>query len=343
MKDSAWGSSLRRARAQNRPLVMSISETSSACRAVVPFLRACRHAAARLAALAIGGALCAACGGSSPSTPTTPPSSAATTASVSVTGSAPDVGSEAPFKATATLSDGTTQDVTATATWTSANQAVATVSPAGIVRGVSAGQTSISASYQNVSGARPVTIAPRLCGTAPGTTNRQLALWTAPYQGAYRLTNYFDHEYPILALSALSMRGHAHESRWWPCRHRLHDADWNTNLCGCRRRGHLCGSRNTARVLGDGWANGQRLGHRDPSRFKWWQPVRLAVCSPVEARRTRRRDRHSRPADWSIRQRRVQYRPSPSSRGVALLGQQTHVYRPVRVGRSRSGSVGGSS
>ena len=74
----------------------------------------------------------AACG--SQSTPTAP----ATVASVAVNGTAPGAGASAPFSATATLSDGTTQIVTSQATWTSSNTSVATVS-AGTVSGLRRG------------------------------------------------------------------------------------------------------------------------------------------------------------------------------------------------------------
>ena len=63
----------------------------------------------------------AACG--SKSTPVAP----ATVASVAVTGTAPRVGASAPFSATATFSDGTTQIVTSQAAWISSNTSVATV------------------------------------------------------------------------------------------------------------------------------------------------------------------------------------------------------------------------
>jgi murein DD-endopeptidase MepM/ murein hydrolase activator NlpD len=39
----------------------------------------------------------------------------------------------------------------------------------------------------------------RVCGSFPRTSNRQLSLWTAPFQGSFRLSNYFDHDYPLLS------------------------------------------------------------------------------------------------------------------------------------------------
>ncbi len=56
------------------------------------------------------------------------------------------------LKATARLSDGSTQDVTASATWESLNTQVATVSPTGYVRAVGDGEVDIRATYQGVTG-----------------------------------------------------------------------------------------------------------------------------------------------------------------------------------------------
>ena len=52
------------------------------------------------------------------------------------------------------MSDGTSQDVTSLATWTSSNTLDATVSSTGLVTGVADGSgIVITATYQNVSGA----------------------------------------------------------------------------------------------------------------------------------------------------------------------------------------------
>jgi hypothetical protein len=76
----------------------------------------------------------------------TSPSTSAT--SVAVTGPTLEVGATGQFKATATLSDGTKQDVTAASTWTSSNTAVATVTATGMVTAVTVGMTTITATYQ---------------------------------------------------------------------------------------------------------------------------------------------------------------------------------------------------
>jgi hypothetical protein len=67
--------------------------------------------------------------------------------------------------ATATLSDGTTQNVTSQATWRSSNPAVVTVSSAGIVTGVGSGEADVMATFQNVSGSQHVRVA-----SAPAAT-----------------------------------------------------------------------------------------------------------------------------------------------------------------------------
>jgi fibro-slime domain-containing protein len=75
------------------------------------------------------------------------------------------VGATKQFAATATLSDGVSEDITTRAAWSSASQNVATVGPAtGLGSGVAAGQTNITASYRTstrhpvVSGSASLTV-----------------------------------------------------------------------------------------------------------------------------------------------------------------------------------------
>jgi hypothetical protein len=68
--------------------------------------------------------------------------------SVEVIGPTLQVGATGQFRATATLSDGTKQDVTSASTWTSSATAVATVTAAGIVTALAPGATTITATYQ---------------------------------------------------------------------------------------------------------------------------------------------------------------------------------------------------
>jgi hypothetical protein len=86
--------------------------------------------------------------------------SPSTVSSVTVSGTAPAIGSSVQFTATAALSDGTTQDVTSLATWQSSALTQATVSPTGVVTAIAAGSLTVTATYQNVTGADQITIAP---------------------------------------------------------------------------------------------------------------------------------------------------------------------------------------
>src|SRR5258705_1793467 len=106
-------------------------------------------------ALGIVGALTS-CGRESPTSASGP---TITVSSISVSGTAPVVGATAPFSATATLSNRTTQTVTTLATWSSSNTSIATVNSSGIVTGVAAGETDLTATYQNVAGRLHLTIA----------------------------------------------------------------------------------------------------------------------------------------------------------------------------------------
>ena len=93
----------------------------------------------------------AACGSKSPAAPTT-------ITTISVTGGAPDVGSSAQFTATATVSGGALEDVTSSATWSSSNTAVATVSSTGLVTSVGSGTAVISATFSGVAGAESINV-----------------------------------------------------------------------------------------------------------------------------------------------------------------------------------------
>jgi uncharacterized protein YjdB len=68
------------------------------------------------------------------------------------------VGGSVPFAATATLSDLSTQDVTSTAIWTSSSPSVASVTGAGIARGVGAGTSTLRATVGAISGQATLTV-----------------------------------------------------------------------------------------------------------------------------------------------------------------------------------------
>jgi hypothetical protein len=68
------------------------------------------------------------------------------------------MGTTRPFTATGTYSDGSVRDVSTTAAWSIANQAVATVSVTGIVSGIAVGSSTISATLGGVTGSTPLSI-----------------------------------------------------------------------------------------------------------------------------------------------------------------------------------------
>jgi hypothetical protein len=130
----------------------------------------------QLSVAVIACALMSACGSSSPGTPPAPQPSppAATLTAVSVSGSAAfgAPGQSSQLSATARWSDGSTTGVTSSSSWRSANAAVATVSPTGLVTSVGYGTTDITATYQALSGTlsavvRAPTLESSVCGSGP--------------------------------------------------------------------------------------------------------------------------------------------------------------------------------
>ncbi len=68
------------------------------------------------------------------------------------------VGATQPFTATGTYSDGSTANVTTSATWGSSNASVATVSTSGIATALSVGTTTVSAALGSISGSASLTV-----------------------------------------------------------------------------------------------------------------------------------------------------------------------------------------
>ena len=115
-----------------------------------------------------------------------------------MTGTAPNVGLTAQFTATATLSNGSSQNVTSQATWQSSNTAIATVTNAGVVTGVGPGDVDITATYQSVAGRSRVTIAVKTFtvsgnvtdGTSGGILpNINIAVTSGPHTGVATKTD----------------------------------------------------------------------------------------------------------------------------------------------------------
>ena len=84
-----------------------------------------------------------------------------------------DIGTTAKLTVTGTYSDNSKKDVTATATWTSATPAVATVSAGGVATGVTEGSSIIQATVETLKGSVTITV------TKPLTTLSTIAV-TAP-------------------------------------------------------------------------------------------------------------------------------------------------------------------
>ena len=109
--------------------------------------------------LVLIGAGFAGCGGGS-SGSLQPPPAAPTLSSIAVTPANPSVtaGMTEQFKATGTFSDNSTQDLTATAKWSSSATAVATISSSGLATCLTAGTTMIQATSGNTSGMTTLTV-----------------------------------------------------------------------------------------------------------------------------------------------------------------------------------------
>ena len=99
-----------------------------------------------------------ACGSGSSSPPTSPTSASVTSVNISGTANFTEAGQTAQLAATATFSDNTKQDVTATAAWRSLNASVATVSGTGLVTALGLGAASITATFQGKSATLPVSV-----------------------------------------------------------------------------------------------------------------------------------------------------------------------------------------
>ncbi len=74
-----------------------------------------------------------------------------------VQGSMPK-GTTQQLSATETYSDGSTRDVTQTASWTSSNPSVGTVSPSGLLSGTASGSTTLTATIDGISGQTTVSV-----------------------------------------------------------------------------------------------------------------------------------------------------------------------------------------
>ena len=115
------------------------------------------------------------CGGASYTTVNLTVTSGTAPTSISVTPNAASFARNATqqFTATAKYSNGTTANVTSSATWSIANTAVATISSGGLASAVASGATTVSASLSGVTGKAPFTVT-----IAPGT-GVNIPMWHA--------------------------------------------------------------------------------------------------------------------------------------------------------------------
>ena len=90
--------------------------------------------------------------------PPAPPPAVVSGVTVSGTSAFTQRGATSQLTAMVTLSNGTTENRTSTATWQSDNAAVATVSAAGVVTAQGDGDATISATVSEVRGTRPVSV-----------------------------------------------------------------------------------------------------------------------------------------------------------------------------------------
>ena len=87
-----------------------------------------------------------------------------TLVSLQVNPQAPSIaaGTTQPYTAAGTFSDGSTQDLTTSVTWSSSQAAVATIAPGGLANGISAGQATITASAGSIVSSSLLTVTPAI-------------------------------------------------------------------------------------------------------------------------------------------------------------------------------------
>ena len=119
---------------------------------------------------------------STTTSPTSMAPSSATVSSVAVNGSKDftSIGQTVQLTATATFSDGATQNVSATATW-QALSVGATVTSGGLVTAVTSGIVTITATYQGKSGLAVVQISPTTPSRGSMSATIDGASWVASY------------------------------------------------------------------------------------------------------------------------------------------------------------------
>ena len=103
------------------------------------------------------------------------------------------VGQTKQYTATGTYSDGSTQDLTSSATWSSSASPVATIASSGMVTAVSTGSTTITATTGGKSGSTGLEAVALNVPAGTGTTAGLTGTWT----GKYTITEYPGHEQEV--------------------------------------------------------------------------------------------------------------------------------------------------
>ena len=103
-----------------------------------------------------------------------------TISSIAVTPANPSIvaGVTQQFTATGTYSDGSTQNLTGSVTWTSSNTTVATISASGLASAASAGNTTIQAALTSVTGSTGLTVTASNGGDSGSTLPGLVGYWT---------------------------------------------------------------------------------------------------------------------------------------------------------------------
>lgn len=114
--------------------------------------------------LLVGSTGCSVCGSSVQPTELPPPP--VTVSRLSIVGFSDTAveGDELTLRVMAALSDQTSEDVTARATWESSNSAIATVNASGVLTAVGVGECDIRVTYRTVTTSQRLTVAPRFAG-----------------------------------------------------------------------------------------------------------------------------------------------------------------------------------
>jgi hypothetical protein len=128
----------------------------------------------------------------------------ATLLTVSVAPRSPSiaVGGKTQFSAIGYYSDGTTQDLTSTATWVSTATSVATIATTGVATAVAAGTTTITATSGSISGSVPMVV-----GLAQHTHTTESFVLNTP-MGHLKFRQSFLYDTPQIAAGPDTHRGH---------------------------------------------------------------------------------------------------------------------------------------